>query len=125
MKAILTNQSKDHGRWTDIASSFRVKINPANDGVRLRKRINQLVYHQETEVIIDGTPAGTWFEKGSNYAVFHEESLGLEPSADYHPDWGLHHQSIPRYGIRDSSGTDKRQIRTARDPQNNWFESGC
>jgi hypothetical protein len=57
----------DDGRWTDKESSFDVAISPENDGVRLRKRINQTAYHQEIEVYVDGDLAGTWFEEGSNY----------------------------------------------------------
>ena len=34
----------DEGRWTDKGSSFTVKINPDNDGVRMRRRINQMAY---------------------------------------------------------------------------------
>jgi len=30
-----------------------VQINPANDGVRLRRRINQMAYHQESEVYVN------------------------------------------------------------------------
>ncbi len=59
----------DDGRWTDKESSFTVKISPDNDGVRLRKRINQTAYHQEVDVYVDGTLAGTWFEQGANYVL--------------------------------------------------------
>jgi hypothetical protein len=57
----------DEGRWTDKETSFKVAIAPDNDGVRLRKRINQTAYHQELEVFVDNVSAGTWFEQGSNY----------------------------------------------------------
>jgi hypothetical protein len=59
----------DDGRWTDKGSAFTVKITPDNDGVRLRKRINQMAYHQEVDVYVDGTLAGTWFEQGANYVL--------------------------------------------------------
>ncbi|MEI6809503.1 MAG: DUF2961 domain-containing protein [bacterium] len=59
----------DDGRWTDKGSSFTVKINPDNDGVRLRRRINQMSYHQEMEVYVDGKLAGTWFEQGGNFVL--------------------------------------------------------
>jgi len=59
----------DEGRWTDQGSAFTVKINPDNDGVRLRKRINQMAYHQEVDVFVDGALAGTWFEQGANVVL--------------------------------------------------------
>lgn len=31
----------------------------------MRKRINQLTYHQMVEVYVDDRPVGTWFEQGS------------------------------------------------------------
>ena len=69
----------DEGRWTNGSSSFRVKINPVNDGVRLRRRINQAAYHQETKVYVDDKLAGTWFEQGANYylnkRMYYNDSL--------------------------------------------------
>jgi len=59
----------DDGRWTDGESGFTAAINPDNDGVRLRKRINQTAYHQEVEVFVDGASAGRWFEQGANYVL--------------------------------------------------------
>ena len=78
----------DAGRWTDGESTFRVQIDPDNDGVRLRKRINHLVYHQSVDVFVDGKPAGVWFEQGSQYHLFQEkkESRDYQP-AGYRPDW--------------------------------------
>lgn len=75
----------DDGHWTDGEFSFRLKVDPKNTGVRLRRRINQLAFHQETEVFIDGQPAGTWFEKGANYQLLKEEFPEKHPG--YHPDW--------------------------------------
>lgn len=74
---------EDSGRWTDGTTSFVVKINPDNDGVRLRKRINQLAYHQAVEVFVDGKPVGMWFEQGSQYQLFKEK----QPTPHYLPDW--------------------------------------
>ena len=59
----------DEGRWTDKESSFVVAIHPNNDGVRIRKRINQTAYHQEVDVYVDGVKAGVWFEQGANYVL--------------------------------------------------------
>ena len=73
----------DSGRWTNGETSFRAILDPANDGVRLRKRINQLAYHQAVKVVVDGEWVGTWFEKGSNYELFHEK----KHVPGYDPDW--------------------------------------
>jgi hypothetical protein len=67
----------DDGRWTDKETSFTVAISPDNDGVRLRKRINQTSYHQEVDVYVDDALAGTWFEQGSNYVDNYDKK-------DYH-----------------------------------------
>ena len=64
----------DEGRWTDGSSSFTVAINPDNDGVRLRKRINQTAYHQEVEVLVDEVRAGIWFEQGANYMLNYDHA---------------------------------------------------
>jgi len=64
----------DDGRWTDKGSTFTVKIKPDNDGVRLRKRINEMTYHQEVDVYVDGTLAGTWFEQGANHVLNYDHA---------------------------------------------------
>ena len=71
----LTN---DDGRWTDKGSSFSVKITPDNDGVRLRKRLNEMTYHQEVDVYVDGTLAGTWFEQGANHVLNYDHAAYKE-----------------------------------------------
>jgi hypothetical protein len=76
---------KDDGRWFNGRISFEVKIDPENDGVRLRRRINQKNFHQKLSVLIDGLPAGIWFEQGSNYHLLTEPDP--ENHADYIPDW--------------------------------------
>jgi hypothetical protein len=79
---------RDSGRWTDGATTFTVRIDADNDGVRLRKRINQLSYHQAVEVSVDGRPVGVWFEQGSQYHLFEEKpgSRDYQPHL-YQPDW--------------------------------------
>ena len=79
----------DSGRWTDGVSTFRLRLDPDNDGVRLRKRINQLSYHQAVQVHVDGQPVGLWFEQGSQYHLFQEKpgSRDYQPQG-YRPDWG-------------------------------------
>ncbi|MFQ5446821.1 MAG: DUF2961 domain-containing protein, partial [Saprospiraceae bacterium] len=79
----------DDGRWTNGEMVFTMKLAADNDGLRLRRRINQLSFHQETEVWVDGQKVGTWFEKGSNYQLLREPHPGKHP--EYNPDW----HSIP------------------------------
>jgi hypothetical protein len=64
-----TDRVADDGRWCNGSTSFTFRINAANDGVRLRKRINQTAYHQEVKVFVDNIAAGTWFEQGANYRL--------------------------------------------------------
>ena len=49
----ITPPIADHGRVFDGASEFLVKINPQNDGVRLRRRMKQTQI-QEAKVYVDG-----------------------------------------------------------------------
>ncbi len=75
----------EDGRWYNGTVAFTVNIDPGNNGVRIRRRINQRVFHQEMEVYIDGTYAGTWFEQGSNYQLLKEPDPENFPA--YQPDW--------------------------------------
>lgn len=75
----------DAGRWFNGRVGFTVKIDPDNDGARLRKRINQQAFHQEMEVYVDRIYAGRWFEQGSNYQLLKEPDPENHPS--YQPDW--------------------------------------
>lgn len=74
----------DEGRWTDKGSAFTVKINPDNDGVRLRKRINQMAYHQEVDVYVNDARAGTWFEQGANYVLNYDHPPYKELVKNYY-----------------------------------------
>jgi len=46
--------------------SFVVAVDPKNDGVRLRRRIDQKSVRQSAEVFVDGQPAGTWYHAEEN-----------------------------------------------------------
>ena len=39
-----------------------LKIDPANEGVRLRRTLDQSLGPQRAEVSVDGAPAGTWYD---------------------------------------------------------------
>ncbi len=79
-----TELFEDAGHWSNGESTFTVNINPDNDGVRLRKRINQLAYHQAVEVFVDDQSAGVWFEQGSQYHVLQEKQMKVDR---YSSDW--------------------------------------
>jgi len=79
-----TELFEDAGYWSNGESTFRVNVDPDNDGVRLRKRINQLVYHQALDVFVDDQPAGLWFEQGSQYQVLQEKQMKVDA---YSSNW--------------------------------------
>ncbi len=41
--------------------SLHVRIDPHNNGVLLRRRLDQATFQQQAKVLVDGTPAGIWF----------------------------------------------------------------
>lgn len=45
---------------------FVVQVAPNNDGVILRRRLDQASYGQRAEVLVDGAPVGVWFTAGAN-----------------------------------------------------------
>ncbi len=58
--------STDDGRAHRGTSQFRLAINPANDGVLLRRRSDQAIAMQKASVAVDGQPVGTWYAPTSN-----------------------------------------------------------
>jgi hypothetical protein len=60
----------DRGRKTKGASEFTLKIDPANRGVMLRRKLDYAFPNQRAEVTVDGKPAGVWFLAGSNTCVY-------------------------------------------------------
>jgi hypothetical protein len=79
----------DHGRTTTGTSEFTLKLNPANLGVLLRRKLDYQFPNQRAEVSIapageDGKPtgefqpAGIWYLAGSNTCVYSnpKEELG-------------------------------------------------
>jgi hypothetical protein len=59
----------DNGRAHKGASGFTLSVNPENDGVILRRRLDFGVANQRAELSVDGVAAGVWYTAGSN--VFH------------------------------------------------------
>jgi hypothetical protein len=56
----------DDGRAFTGESSFRLTIDPANDGVTLVRRLDYGIADQSAQIFVDGQPAGTWFDHGSD-----------------------------------------------------------
>lgn len=73
----------DDGRrfTTDGSSEFTVAIDPINDGVLLRRRMDYNIARQHGEVYIDGVLAGVWYEAGSNAYHTFRDSEFMVPSS--------------------------------------------
>ena len=46
--------------------NFSIRVAPDNHGVILRRRLDQAVYGQRAQVLVDGHPARVWFTAGRN-----------------------------------------------------------
>ncbi|MET7747544.1 DUF2961 domain-containing protein, partial [Micromonospora sp. NPDC005367] len=53
-------------RAATAAVRFRIALDPANQGVRLRRHGDQLSGYQQATVSVDGTPAGVWSQPLGN-----------------------------------------------------------
>lgn len=64
----------DRGRTTKTASEFTLRIDAANFGVMLRRKLDYSFPNQRAEVFVatghDWKPAGVWYLAGSNTCVF-------------------------------------------------------
>lgn len=56
----------DDGRAHKGYSQFQLAVDPANQGVRLVRRYDHGIANQKANVLVDGAPAGTWFNKGAD-----------------------------------------------------------
>lgn len=60
------------------SSQFTVKVDPANDGVRLTRRLDPAIGNQVAKVLVDGQEAGQWGPSGKlPYGLWAEESVDL------------------------------------------------
>jgi hypothetical protein len=78
----------DHGRKTTGTSQFRVKLDPKNLGVLLRRKLDYAFPNQRAEIFVadgaegpkegDWKPAGIWYLAGGNTCVYSnpKEELG-------------------------------------------------
>jgi hypothetical protein len=48
---------------------FKVRINPNNFGVVLRRRLDQATFQQQAQVLVDGASAGTWMTPANTSAT--------------------------------------------------------
>lgn len=55
-----TADNEDGRRHSGGEIQFTVAIDPRNNGVRIRRRLDQIGLPQEAKVFVDGTYAGTW-----------------------------------------------------------------
>ncbi len=64
----------DRGRTTKAQSEFTLKIDPRNEGVMLRRKLDYQFPNQRAEVYVEvgkqWKPAGIWYLAGSNTCVF-------------------------------------------------------
>jgi len=56
----------DTGRAHIGCSQFVMTIQPANEGVLLRRQLDFGIGNQNAEVFVDGSRVGTWYRAGSN-----------------------------------------------------------
>jgi hypothetical protein len=68
-------------RATAGAVSFRLAVDPANQGVRLRRTSDQNTGYQSATVTVDGAAAGTWTQPLANtFQRWLDDDLTLPPS---------------------------------------------
>jgi len=74
--------SKATGRYhTGGEIRFRVAVDPANDGIRLRRRIDQKNSRQKALVYIDGRYAGCWYHGyGNEFLRWYDTDFEIAPS---------------------------------------------
>jgi hypothetical protein len=67
----------DDGRAFVGSSKFTVKIDPANTGVKLTRRMDLRIGNQRARVLVDGAPAGEWAPLKAQGAQWHDQSVDL------------------------------------------------
>lgn len=72
---------RDRGRLhTGGEISFTLAIDPKNEGVRIRRRLDQAVGRQRADVYIDGEFAGTWYHADQNpYLRWFDSDFDVHP----------------------------------------------
>jgi len=77
---------------------FTVAVDPANEGVRLRRRLDQWPYRQAALVFVDGERAGVWYHAaGNEHLRWYDSDFDLHPRFTRGKD-RLTIWLLPRYG---------------------------
>jgi hypothetical protein len=64
----------DTGDTMTRNTQFTVAVNPANNGVKLRRRMDYSVLNQKAEVYVNGAFVGTWYDAGQNTTLSWRDS---------------------------------------------------
>jgi hypothetical protein len=64
----------DTGDTMTRNTQFTVAVNPANNGVKLRRRMDYSVLNQKAEVYVNGALVGTWYDAGQNTTLSWRDS---------------------------------------------------
>lgn len=67
----------DDGRAFLGSSTFTLKIDPANTGVKLTRRMDLRIGNQRAKILVDGAPAGEWAPLKAQGAQWYDESVDL------------------------------------------------
>ncbi len=79
-EGVHTEAISDTGRAHKGASEFVMTLNPANEGVILRRRFDYSVGNQNADVYVDGARVGAWHCAGRNSARWRDDDFMI-PSA--------------------------------------------
>ncbi|MFF1817982.1 DUF2961 domain-containing protein [Kribbella sp. NPDC058245] len=67
----------DDGRAFTGSSKFTMKINPANTGVKLTRRMDLRIGNQRAKILVDGVAAGEWAPLKAAGAQWHDQTVDL------------------------------------------------
>lgn len=67
----------DDGRAFLGGSTFTLKIDPANTGVKLTRRLDLRIGNQRAKILVDGAPAGEWAPLKAQGAQWHDQTVDL------------------------------------------------
>ncbi|RZT27775.1 DUF2961 family protein [Kribbella sp. VKM Ac-2569] len=67
----------DDGRAFLGGSTFTLKIDPANTGVKLTRRMDLRIGNQRAKILVDGAPAGEWAPLKAQGAQWHDQAVDL------------------------------------------------
>ena len=71
----------DDGRAFVGGSQFTVKLDPANSGVKLTRRMDLRIGNQRARIFVDGTQVGEWAPLKAAGAQWHDQTVDLPASA--------------------------------------------